>query len=367
MKSVRYWLWLAVLCVSSGCASYMSEYDFSAEKTEFRKLSGWKKDNHLEALRVFLVSCDRRARAKPIPTSESNIEVAPKVWRSLCEEAKAISTKEAARQFFERRFVPFIISNHKNPQGLFTGYYEPLLYGSRKKQGDYRYPIYALPPDVPEGRPYYSRKEIDEGALSGKRLEIFWVDDPVMLFFLQIQGSGKIKLPDGSMTRVNYAGKNGHPYVGLGKVMKDERLLPPDNINFFTIRQWLYLNNERAFELMQRNPSYVFFAENKGPGPIGSVGVVLTPLRSLAVDNRFIPYGLPLYLQTELPAKPDQSPVAFQRLMIAQDTGGAIRGPVRGDVFFGSGDEAEYYAGNMKNRGTYSLLVPKESASRLLP
>jgi membrane-bound lytic murein transglycosylase A len=172
-------------------------------------------------------------------------------------------------------------------------------------------------------------------------------------------------MADGSVMHVGYAGQNGHEYVSLGKIMGDEGVLPKDKINFFTIRQWLYDNPSHAIEMMTRNPSYVFFKPIDREGAVGAVGVVLTPRRSLAIDSKYIPYGLPLFLETTLPGVHGGSATSFNRLMVAQDTGGAIRGPVRGDIFFGVGEEAEYLAGYMKNRGTYNLLVPKEAADQL--
>ena len=238
-----------------------------------------------------------------------------------------------------------------------------MLYGATHKGGDFQYPLYAAPADLKDNKPYLSRAEIDNGVLAGKKLELLWVDDPVMLFFMQIQGSGRIRLVNGKEVRMGYADQNGHPYVAIGKFMREENLLEKDNINFFTIRQWLYKNRDQAFEMMQRNPSYVFFRKIEGDGPIGSVGVPVTRERTLAVDSKYIPYGLPLYLETELPAEPQREPVAFNRIMIAQDTGGAIRGPVRGDVFFGSGDMAEYYAGYMKSKGSYSFACSQRGGS----
>jgi len=189
----------------------------------------------------------------------------------------------------------------------------------------------------------------------------------VMRFFLQIQGSGRVKLTTGKELHVGYAGKNNQPYISLGKIMGEEGLLPKDQINFFTIRQWMYKNPDRAFALMERNPSYVFFRTVDSPGAIGAVGAVLTPARSLAVDNNYIPYGLPIYLETELPPEPQRQPMPFKRLMVAQDTGGAIKGPVRADIFFGTGDEAEYMAGYMARKGVYTLLVPNEIIRQVKP
>ncbi len=357
---------LSFLWLCTGCSLFTPKDHFGAREISIQSLSGWQEENFTEVLDVFLASCDTQAKKPPAPTKESQITISTEAWQSLCMEGLAArGNPQAAKDFFERRFVPFRVNNNGKETGLFTGYYEPVLYGSYRKYGDFTHPVYTLPADIIPETPYLTRREIDEGALSGRRLELIWVDDPVMLFFLHIQGSGRIRLMNGKEVRIGYAGKNGQPYVALGKIMKEEKLLPDDQINFFTIRQWLYMNRDQAFEMMQRNPSYVFFRAITGDGPIGSVGVPLTAQRSLAVDSRYIPYGLPLFLETELAPEPDRPAQRFHRIVVAQDTGGAIRGPVRGDIFFGSGDEAEYYAGYMKGKGEYTLLVPREAADQL--
>lgn len=352
---------LLLLCAA--CSLFAPSDRFDAVPTAFTSLSGWEMDDHAAALAAFGRSCAVHTASGRAPTSHSDIVITQDVWRQLC--AKASRTAPAqARLFFEREFIPYRIANRGSEQGLFTGYYEPMLYGAPHPGHDFIYPVYGLPPDVKEGKPYYSRKEIDDGALGGKKLELLWVDDPVMLFFLHIQGSGRVKLTNGKEVRLAYAGKNHHPYVGLGKIMKEEELIAPDEINFFTIRGWLYQHKDQAFAMMQRNPSYVFFTLNHGEGPFGGSGAVLTPERSLAIDARYIPYGLPVYLETFLPETKGRAAIPYQRLLMAQDTGGAIKGPVRGDIFFGAGDQAEYHAGNMAERGVYTVLVPRVSAAQ---
>lgn len=357
---------LSLLFAASACALFKPQDHFGSREVTFDALPGWQQDNHQEALAVFLSSCEVFAR-KARPQSEgSGLKISESVWRSLCDDgARSQLSNEQARLFFERRFVPFRVNNNGKEQGLFTGYYEPVLYGSYKKHGDFIYPLYAAPPELKDSKPFLSREEIDGGALKGRHLEIIWVDDPVMIFFMQIQGSGRVRLMNGQQVQLGYADGNGQPYVSLGKIMGDEGLIAKDQVNFFTIRQWLYDHPQQAFAMMQRNPSYIFFKKLDKLGAVGAAGVPLTPKRSLAVDSKHIPYGLPLYLEAQLPPWPGQAPEDFSRLMVAQDTGGAIRGPVRGDVFFGSGDEAEYMAGYMKNRGFYSILVPREAAYQL--
>lgn len=362
---MRRFLSIALLLATAACAGKVDHFE-SAPLT-YEQLDGWNSEDHVQALRVFNASCPVLANSPRPETSGSGIRVPKKVWQSLCDDAAKVPPGDngAAQTFFERRFQPYRIMNNGKEKGLFTGYYEPVLYGSSVKHGDYKYPLYMCPPDLRKGSPYYTHAEINRGVLAGKKLELYWVDDPVMLFFTQIQGSGRVRQVSGPDVLVGYAGQNGYGYQSLGKIMGDEGYLPKDEVNFFTLRQWLYNHPDQAFGMMERNPSYVFFKKLDTTGPVGAVGVVLTPQRSLAVDARYIPYGLPLFLETELPDVKGGQPIRFRHTMIAQDTGGAIKGPVRGDVFFGGGPNAEYLAGFMKGRGVYSLLVPKEIVDQM--
>lgn len=326
---------------------------FGARAVDFDTLSGWQQDNHAAALKTFVASCNIA------PPKAGTLQVPASVWRSICDEAARTSPQQA-QTFFERRFQPLRISNNDKEQGLFTGYYEPVLRGSLKKHGDYRIPMYSKPSELETGKPYFTRAEINRGAIAGRGLELLWVDDPVGLFFFQVQGSGRVLLDDGRKILIGFAAKNGQPYVSLGKVMGDEGLLPKDKINSLTIKQWLRAHPKQAAAIMEKNPSYIFFRRLDTSGPVGGAGAVLTEGRSLAIDNRYIPYGLPLFVETDLPGG-----APMRRLFIAQDTGSAITGPVRGDIFFGFGREAENLASYMKSRGVYSLLVPREMASSL--
>ncbi len=354
---------IILLFAVCGCAIGKKDH-FEARELKYTELAGWENEDFVSAVDTFKSSCPILAKKSRPATKESDISINSVVWSSLCDEAQTVTTNSQAKEFFERRFVPYRIANNQREQGLFTGYYEPVLYGSLHKNADYKYPIYASPSELKDSKPYYTRAEIERGALAKRGLELVWVDDPVMLFFMQIQGSGRVRLKGGRELRIGYADQNGHPYVSLGAIMGNEGYLSKDNVNFFTIRQWLYRNPKQAIELMQRNPSYVFFRIVEKPEVVGSIGAPLTPKRSIAVDNNHIPYGLPLYMETDLPNNNGGS-VPFHRLMMAQDTGGAIRSPVRADIFFGAGSEAEYLAGYMKNQGVYSLLVPKEITSQM--
>ena len=357
---------LALLTFLDGCSLFMQADHFGATPKTYDQLANWPYESHAQALEVFKSSCSVMAQRPASRSSGSGLKVPQNVWQSLCADASQVPphNDQLARNFFERRFTPYRVTNNGREKGLFTGYYEPILYGSLHKHGAYKYPLYKRPSDLRDKRAYYTHAEIDNGALAGRHLELVWVDDPVMIFFLQIQGSGLVRLDNGGTMLVGYAGQNNQSYESLGKIMGDEGYLPKDEVNFFTLRKWLYDHPGQAFTMMERNPSYVFFKELEQEGPVGAVGVVLTPQRSLAVDNKYIPYGLPLFMETELPSTSGGTR-PFNRILIAQDTGGAIRGPVRGDIYFGGGNDAEYLAGYMKGHGVYSLLVPNEIVDQL--
>jgi len=332
----------------------------------FADLPGWEEDDPSAALAAFLRSC-RRLR------SEAD-------WSAVCDAAAQAGSPKT---FFESHFQPFAVSAGNDPEGLFTGYYEPLLQGSRKRSDRYRVPLYVRPPDlvmvdlgdfreelkgqriagrVEEGDlvPYPDRTAIEEGALSGKDLELVWVDDPVDAFFLQIQGSGRVRLDDGSEMRVGYAAQNGHPYFAIGRDLVERGAMPKEEVSMQSIRGWLEQNPDLADDVMARNASYVFFEELKGEGPLGAQGVALTPGRSLAVDLKHWTLGAPVWLDTRAPSPRAGEPHRpLRRLMIAQDTGGAIRGVVRGDVFWGHGEEAAEIAGRMKHPGRMWVLLPR--------
>lgn len=348
----------------------------------FASLEGWQADDVAAALPVFLKSCaafDKLADAASIGPPELRSTAAD--WRKPCAAAaelrpSGVGADVQARQFFETYFTPYEVGNNSVSEGLFTGYYEPELRGARKAGGAYRTPILARPPDlvmVDLGRfrpawrgeriagrvvngnltPYEARAEIERDALGRHRAALLWVDDPVDAYFLQVQGSGRVLLADGTVIRLGYDGQNGQPYVSLGRVLVERGEMSLDEVTQAAIRAWIKSHPRQGAALMDENPSYVFFKEQKGDGPIGTQGVVLTPGRSLAIDRAFIPLGAPLWLDAADKA------ARLQRLMVAQDTGGAIRGPVRGDVFWGFGTEAEERAGGMRARGVYYLLLPK--------
>ena len=335
-------------------------------------LPGWADDDLTAAWPAFLQSCRGLAsRAQWL------------LWRAACEEAKGLAANDNAvlHAFFEARFEPYLLTNpDATTSGMVTGYYEPLLRGSRTQSATYSQPVLGVPPDlltidlsevVPElknlrlrGRlqgnkvvPYYSRAEIvkREGEYADRVL--LWVDDAVELFFLQIQGSGRVRLSDGQLVRIGYADQNGHPYQSVGRELIERGELKPEQASMQGIQAWARANPARLNELLNTNPSYVFFREVPGhgnEGPQGALGVPLTPERSIAVDARYTPLAAPVFLATTQP----NSAAPLRRLMLAQDTGGAIRGVVRADFFWGFGDEAGSQAGRMRQQGQMWVLLP---------
>ena len=328
---------------------------FALEDARFAQLSGWDEDDHTKAFSAFLASCKAIERQDPAePLGRKPAMANASLWQERCRLARNTAPGDA-KTFFETWFRPWRVTGTGG--SLFTGYFEPLLSGSRTKGGPWRWPLYRMPINLvtlPE------RADIDAGALDGMGLELLWVDDPVDAFFLHVQGSGRVRLEDGSEVLLGYAGGNGHPYTSIGRELIDRGEIAADDISMASIRAWLASHPDEAAGLMAVNRSYVFFRELAGEGPVGAQGVPLTPGRSLAVDDDVIAYGVPVWLETALP---DGAP--WRRLMIAQDTGSAIVGAVRGDIFFGAGDWAAAMAGAMKSPGRSWILLPATIAVSL--
>jgi len=349
----------------------------------FAALKGWRADQHGDALKAFQKSCIRLMTLpdnRPLAVKGAVSSGTVKDWKNVCAVAQQISVTDhvGARNFFEMWFVPYEVTDPNAAEGLFTGYYEPELQGAIQQGGRYQTPLLARPTDLVsvnldafdknlggntiwgrvEGgrlRRYPNRSAIEHGALGALGKPIMWVDSSVDAFFLQIQGSGRVKLANGKIARVGFAGKNGQPYKSVGRILIDSGEIPADRLTMAAIRNWVKKRPVEGPKLLQKNPSYVFFRRLKGDGPIGAQGVVLTPGRSLAIDRRFMPLGVPIWLETRDPMNKD---IPFERLMVAQDTGGAIKGIVRGDIFFGAGKRATKRAGNMKRPGHYFILLP---------
>jgi membrane-bound lytic murein transglycosylase A len=389
-------------------------------------LPGWAEDRPSEALPALLASC-RAIAALPAERELGGAGEAtrrggsPAAWRDACAGAAALDAALArlteprpaaaghrarmrarliaevreyrARRFFERRFQPFAVTE----PGLLTGYYEPVLRGAQEPDETYHMPLYARPPELAEatiaqgaatglaarrafgrwreGRlePLPTRAQIEDGALAGRGLELVYVDDPVEAFFLHIQGSGRVVLPDGTLLRLGYAGQNGRPYHAIGRSLIERGEIPRERMSMQAIRDWLAASDweswERGMRLMRENSSFVFFRLVEGlqpdQGPIGALGVPLTPMRSIAVDPAFVPLGAPVFIATRDPAEGGSGAPPLRRLVVAQDTGGAIRGPARGDLFMGWGPEAGDRAGRMREPVEMFVLLPRPEVAEV--
>ncbi len=367
-RYTRFALILITLCFSA-CSHYQPGI---GKAIAYEKLPGWQQDRHGEALVALSKGCTRMSK-KP-------------EWQPICQAAAKVPRNDdaSARRFFEQHFTAHVLKGERGKRkGMITGYYEPLLHGAKQPDQRYRYPLYRSPDDMlvvdlaslyPElkgkrvrGRvvgnkvvPYYSRAEIDAQARPLEGQELLWVDDRDQLFFLQIQGSGRIKLPDGSVVGAGYANQNGHAYRSIGKKLIDMGELRREDVSMFTIRDWLRNNPEKADDLLNQNPSYVFFVlrDQVEDGPTGSLNVPLTAERSLAIDPKFITLGFPVWLNTSYPGEQEQP---LQKLVMAQDTGGAIKGQLRADLFWGTGPRAEQMAGTMKQAGELYILLPNDA------
>lgn len=355
----KYLVWL-ILGVLAACSSRIEPTGVYFDKISFRQIDGWYQDDFAEAYPALIKSC-----TAPAP-----------VWHKFCDKLHDIKepTSAAIRKLIEYNLTPYQVYANGQKDGRFTGYYEAFLKGSPKKTSTFSAPVYGMPADlvrvdlaqfgieghrpyvmgrVQDGRlvPYYTRQQITDTPL--KDQVIAWVD-PVDAFMLHIQGSGRVQM-DNQMLYLNYAGDNGHNFVGIGQLMKQEGLLEPGKASMPDIRQWLKQHPKQAQALMNRNPRYIFFKSvPEASGPMGAAGVALTPLRSMAVDARYIPLNTPLFLKTT-----DPDGHLLRRLVVAQDVGSAITGEVRGDYFWGYGEEAFEQAGRMNSPGSYVVLWPK--------
>lgn len=374
----RYHLSLCFLLLLAACVgqSPTSNPSFLQSAVGFGDLPGWNNDPVLEAVPALLKSCDALDKKA--------------IWSPLCRSLRStpLSTNEQARHFFEHWFQPYAVRSGESDQGLFTGYYEAELHGSFHQEGPYQTPLYARPHDLvtvdlgqfksdlhgqlitgkvvngPKGlklTPYDDRSLIAKGSLVGRAQPLLWVDNPIDAFFLAIQGSGRVRMTDKRWVKVGYDASNSRPYVAIGKILADHNDIGKP-VTMQAIRSWMQQHPERASDIMNLNTSYVFFRilTNNGhnEGPLGAEGVVLTPERSLAVDTAYIELGTPVWLDTA-----DGKGNKLQKLVIAQDKGGAIKGIVRGDVFWGYGPAAEIEAGSMQSPGRYFVLLPRSGVT----
>jgi len=348
-------------------------------------ITGWALDDHVQAYKAFRVSCASIAAQRNPP------EDSKALGASLREPCRAAKTREItedakARAFFEDNFLPLQISRLGEDAGFVTGYYEPILEGSRTQTDVYNVPIYRRPsnlfvrgfkqdaPSLPNkgqvfrkiGRrklvPYYDRGEIEDGVIAGRGLEICWLKDPTDLLFAQIQGSARIRLQDGSTIRINYDAHNGYPYTAVGRILIDRGIIPKEQMSMQKIREWMEQNPDGAKELRRQNRAYVFFREvqlSDKDEAVGAQGVPLTPGRSIAVDNSLHVYGTLFFIEGQLPIDSAQAKTPFRRLMVAQDTGSAITGPARADIYYGAGPEAGRISGRFRHSMRFVMLVPR--------
>jgi len=374
-----------------GSRTKMPKHAVTFDPIPFTAIPGWSDDNQLTAWKAFLGSCGPTLKAAASGRSSNNrdtIKSLAGVCRLALDAANSgsVRTRQDARRFFEAHFRPHRVSG-SHAGGLLTGYYEPVLKGSRTKTSAFSVPIYRRPPDlvnvVAESergaksagathmrqtatglQPYLTRAEIDQGGLEGQNLELMYFKDPVDVFFMQVQGSGRVELPDGNKVRVAYDGKNGYPYTSIGRVLIDVGEIGADAMSLKSLKHWLRANRERAKPVMWKNRSYVFFRELAGDdakGPIGANGIPLQPGRILAVDTSYYALGTPIFIDAPAVTHATKSGT-FRRLMIAQDVGSAIKGPERGDIYFGSGDKAGRLAGITKQPGRFLVLLPIDSS-----
>ena len=348
-------------------------------------ITGWNDDDHLAAYNAFRTSCKPIAAQTGAPSDSKALGTS---LRDPCRIAKGLDLADsmAAKTFFEQNFLPLRISRLGEGEGFVTGYYEPVIDGSKEQNEVYNVPVYRRPSNLfvrgtnqnsaglPNkgqvfrkiGRrklvPYYDRAEIEDGAIEGRGLEICWLKNQTDLLFSQIQGSARVNLDDGSTVRINYDAHNGYPYTAVGRILIDRGIIPKDQMSMQKIREWMEQNPDGANELRRQNKSYVFFREvqlSDKDEAVGAQGVPLTPGRSIAVDKSLHVYGTPFFIEGQLPIESEVSKTPFHRLMIAQDTGSAIVGPARADLYFGAGVDAGKIAGRLKNTMRFVMLVPK--------
>jgi membrane-bound lytic murein transglycosylase A len=360
--------------------------DAQVVPTTFAEIEGWDEDDHDAGFAAFLKSC------RAILGGSRAVREARPVQAGLYDICrKAVEIKPAnpggARAFFEDNFRPMRISPLGETDGFLTGYYEPIVEGMRERTDEFNYPLYRKPPNLlPGGRmmtanyssqnrkrkakrgskrklvPFHDRAAIDDGVLAGRNLEICWLKDPIDAFFIHIQGSVRVRLEEGRMLRLNYLAQNGHPYTAVGRFLIERNIVPKEEMSMDRIRQWMEANPDEGRELRRKNRSYIFFRETNLPDneePIGAQGVSLTPGRSIAVDRKLHVYGTPFFISADLPIDSEKPTTRFRHLMIAQDTGGAIVGPARADIYFGAGDEAGSISGRLRHPGRFVMLLPK--------
>jgi membrane-bound lytic murein transglycosylase A len=378
--------WLTGLILILVGATSVAAADPDLEPVGYGQLQGWAQDDHGAALDAFRRSCreilDEAAGFSRAVKFGGSLQE----WRAACQGAMSA---QDPRRFFETGFKPYRVVDRQRPEGLFTGYFEPEVDGSLQRSEAFPVPIYRMPDDlvafseaemekagtafgrIVDGtpQPYLTRQQIEQGALAGKNLEIVWLRNWADAFFIHVQGSGRVRLDGGGVIRLSYSAKSGHPYTGIGGVLVERGELDREDMSMQAIRHWMIQNPKAARELMWENRSFIFFREadleDNNLGAFGAQHVQLTPLRSLAVDRSYWMMGMPAWLETAAPSRDKSDHTSFRHLLIAQDTGSAIRGAVRGDIFWGFGETAGAIAGKMKSPGTMTVLLPLAVADEL--
>lgn len=377
LKNFVFCLSLLSVLVLIGCEK--PEEKVAIVPVSFSELPNWNSDKLTEVWPAFILSCEnlKTQSSEPLLTNDINSDK----WQNVCAKAKLIlkPTDDNIRRFFEQDFLPYKISENKSNEGLFTGFYEPEMKGSRTKYAKFTVPVYKKPDDLItvddlgifkeelKGKkiigkiikdklvPYSTRAEIEASGLPGN--EILWVEDEIDNFFMHIAGAALVRLDNGEKIRLSYSSTNGRRYRAIGKILIEMKQLTPENVSMQSIKKWLKEHPEQAKEIMHKNDSFTFFSESKQEGPIGSQEVVLTSMRSLGINPKYIAYGTPIWLDVPAPDK-TLNQERIQRLVIAQDEDGTIKGAIGGNLFCGTGEAAGELAGRLKSTGTFYLLLP---------
>jgi membrane-bound lytic murein transglycosylase A len=388
-----FWLAAAVVAASGQTIDPLNIPDTQLEPVKWSELDGWARDDHGSAYAAFQASCEVFNRQREL----HDTRLVAAALKDICRRMpRAVALKgDKARAFFEENFRPVRIAKLGENSGLLTGYYEPIVDGSRMPNPQFHFPLYRRPTDlVVQGQkvvqdqkagqkkasspfpnrgtvgrlndkkqlePYYDRLAIEEGALDGKKLEICYLADPFEVMSIQIQGSARVRLEDGTLLRLNYDGHNGHNYTAVGRILVERNLIPREEMSMDRIRRWMLANPDQSKEVRGTNRSYVFFritGLNREDEPVGAQGAHLTPGRSIAVDRTHV-YGTPFFIESELPIEGPRPATRFRRLMVAQDTGSAIIGPARADLYWGAGDDAGKVAGRIRHQGRFVMLMPR--------